>query len=100
MIGGVVASATLSADGMVGDRAWAVRDEERGGIRGAKKIGALMQLAARPDGDSSVQITLPDGRAVHSTDPQVHAVLSEAVRHRQRCHRDRRDLSAVCDGDS
>ena len=36
MIGSTVASAALTADGMAGDRNWAVRDEERGGIRGAK----------------------------------------------------------------
>ena len=47
MIGGTVDRAELVDTGMVGDRTWAVRDEVRGGIRGAKKIGALMQLAAR-----------------------------------------------------
>ncbi|MDO9173775.1 MAG: MOSC N-terminal beta barrel domain-containing protein, partial [Actinomycetota bacterium] len=64
LIGGPVASATLTTDGMQGDRAWAVRDEERGGIRGAKKIGALMQLAARHVDDGTVVITLPGGREV------------------------------------
>lgn len=82
LIGGTVATATLSTDGMHGDRAWAVRDEERGGIRGAKKIGALMQLAARHADDGGVVITLPGGREVHSDDPQVHAALSEALDHR------------------
>ncbi|MDP2291932.1 MAG: MOSC domain-containing protein [Actinomycetota bacterium] len=82
LIGGTVASAALTTDGMQGDRAWAVRDEERGGIRGAKKIGALMQLAARHVDDGTVVITLPGGREVSSDDPQVHAVLSEALDHR------------------
>ena len=37
----------LGPKGVLGDRAWAVRDEVRGGIRGAKKIPALMGLRAR-----------------------------------------------------
>src|SRR5438046_10423198 len=33
--------------GVPGDRGWAVRDEAAGEIRGAKKLPALLQLAAR-----------------------------------------------------
>ena len=68
MIGGRVASAELAETGLVGDRIWAVRDLESGGIRGAKKIGGLMKLAARrldPDArglDDPVEIEFPDGR--------------------------------------
>jgi uncharacterized protein YcbX len=63
-----------------------VRDNERGGIRGAKKIGELMQFSARPASDvssssssSSVIITLPNGEEVRSDDAQVDAVLSTAL---------------------
>jgi uncharacterized protein YcbX len=87
MIGGEVASARLVDEGMVGDRTWATRDEERGGIRGAKKIGGLMRCAARyvdaePLPGSTVEITLPDGSIVRTDDPAVHARLSDALGHR------------------
>ena len=37
---------TVTERGVTGDRVWAVRDEQRGGIRGAKKIPSLMRLSA------------------------------------------------------
>mgnify|MGYP001549454054 FL=1 len=71
MIGRRVEMVTLDATGIVGDRTWAVRDLERGGIRGAKKIGSLMRLAARDIADGHVEITLPDGTTVRSCDDDV-----------------------------
>jgi uncharacterized protein len=71
--------------GIPGDRAWAVRDEVRGGIRGAKKIPALMGLAARypvppaAKGSSQAEIELPDGARIRTDDPQVHERLSAAL---------------------
>ncbi|HZJ25808.1 MAG TPA: MOSC domain-containing protein [Acidimicrobiia bacterium] len=72
--------------GVLGDRAWAVRDEERGGIRGAKKINGLMGLAAEfVDGPTldrpapPIEITLPDGASVRSDDAAVNEVLSRAL---------------------
>ena len=54
--------------GVIGDRGWAVRDEVRGGIRGAKKIGGLMRLHARYVDEpragaapTAIEITAPDG---------------------------------------
>jgi uncharacterized protein YcbX len=81
MVGEQVDSAHLVAAGLEGDRAWAVRDEVRGGIRGAKKIGALMQLSARSIDGGQVEITLPDGSVVVSSDPSVHARVSAALDH-------------------
>ena len=83
MIGGMVPSADLGPDGMVGDRTWAVRDQVRGGIRGAKVLGGLMRLSARyVDGPGGpVEITLPDGRAVSTSDPDASAVVTEAIGH-------------------
>ena len=81
MIGGTVDSAVLGPLGIAGDRTWAVRDEARGGIRGAKKIGALMRLSARHGDNGTVVITLPDGREVRSDAPDANARVSEALDH-------------------
>jgi len=68
---------------MVGDRQWAVRDEVRGGIRGAKKIGALMTLAARyvdaPAGP--VEIVLPDGTVTRTDEADANVRVSHALDH-------------------
>jgi hypothetical protein len=83
MVGIQVPSIEVSTLGIVGDRHWAIRDNERGGIRGAKKIGELMQFSARPVGDESnhVVITLPNGSEIRSSDENVHSALSEALHH-------------------
>ena len=83
MIGEELDSVELGEWGLAGDRGWAVRDEERGGIRGAKKIGGLMQLAARyvDEPDGPVEITLPDGSVVASDDADRDERVSAAVDH-------------------
>jgi uncharacterized protein YcbX len=78
MLGSTVNSIELAELGIVGDRHWAIRDLERGGIRGAKKIGELMQFAATRSG-SGVTITLPNGETVTSDDPQIDEKLSRAL---------------------
>lgn len=84
MVGGRVDSIVLDELGVVGDRTWAVRDLERGGIRGAKKIGSLMRLAARDADDGEVEITLPDGSTVRTSDPDIDERVSAALEHRVR----------------
>jgi uncharacterized protein YcbX len=77
----------LGAGGVPGDRAWAVRDEVRGGIRGAKKLPGLMHLRARYDkppaaeGSSPAEITLPDGSTLGTGDPDAAERLSQAIDH-------------------
>ena len=78
MVGASVDSVELTSLGIAGDRHWAIRDLERGGIRGAKKIGDLMKFTAVRDGDA-VTITLPNGSVVSSGDAHVNAVLSDAL---------------------
>jgi uncharacterized protein YcbX len=85
MIGVEVTDVELSTSGVVGDRTWATRDLERGGIRGAKKIGGLMRLAARYTAEAGigaeVAIRLPDGTEVTTSDPEVHERVSAALGH-------------------
>ncbi len=79
MIGQRVETIELDELGVVGDRTWAVRDLDRGGIRGAKKIAALMPLSAAAVDGGNVEITLPDGSTLHSADPDVDERLSAAL---------------------
>ncbi len=75
----------IDAGGIPGDRAWAVRDEVRGGIRGAKKIPALMSLDARylesPERGRvpAPEITLPGGERVRADAPEAAARVSAAL---------------------
>lgn len=86
MGGHTLNEANLGEQGIPGDRCWAVKDEERGGIKGGKRFAALMnmqaRLAAEPDADNPSPhgtITLPDGSQVDTDDPAVNQRLSEAV---------------------
>jgi uncharacterized protein YcbX len=85
MAGERLAETRLAEDGVPGDRGWAVRDERRGGIRGAKKIPALMQLAARcveepaPGRWPAPEITLPDGVALRADAPDAAPRVSAAL---------------------
>ena len=80
MMGSTVERIELTELGIVGDRHWAIRDLERGGIRGAKKIGDLMQFAATRSGNG-VTITMPNGDTVTSTDTHINEKLSSALHH-------------------
>jgi uncharacterized protein YcbX len=85
MAGEQLAATGVGALGLPGDRSWAVRDEERGGIRGAKKIPELMRCGARllaepdPAGATPVAMRLPDGSTVRSDAADASARLSAAL---------------------
>ena len=80
-----LASVELGAEGIPGDRIWAVRDEERGGIAGAKTLPALMSFSSRlPEpvvhGTSSpAEIIFPDGTQASSADLDINERLSAAL---------------------
>lgn len=72
--------------GIFGDRAYALRDDEAGEIRGAKKIPGLLHFASRylgtpTDGYSAapVEITTPDGALIGSGDDDASSLLSAAI---------------------
>jgi uncharacterized protein YcbX len=87
MAGEILEEVDLALRGLPGDRAWAVRDEVRGGIRGAKKIPKLMELRARyidsptEEGSSPAEITLPDGSTVGTGDADVGDRVTKAIDH-------------------
>lgn len=87
MMGELLGHAEVGSNGLYGDRGWAVRDEVRGGIRGAKKIPTLMQCQARypepPTADRTgpAEITVPDGTSFLSNAPDAAARLSRALEH-------------------
>jgi uncharacterized protein YcbX len=76
----------VTAAGLTGDRAWAVRDTAAGEIRGAKRIPPLLLCTASfleepgPNGgETPVEVTLPDGSTVRSGDSDVAGRLSAAL---------------------
>lgn len=85
MAGERLAATTVGPQGLPGDRAWAVRDEERGGIRGAKKLPELMRCSARylaeprAERAGDVEMLLPDGSTLRSDDPRAADRLSGAL---------------------
>jgi len=85
MMGERIERADLGPNGIPGDRAWAVRDEERGGIRGAKKIAGLMRCGARYLEEPAFgrvpapEIRLPDGATLRASDPGAAERVSAAV---------------------
>jgi uncharacterized protein YcbX len=81
MAGERIDEAEIGSHGIPGDRAYAVRDEVRGGIRGAKKIPALMRCAARQRGGpgSAPEIALPDGTAIRADAAGANERLSQAL---------------------
>ena len=81
MVGESVATGELDDLGIAGDRWWATRDLDKGGIKGAKKLGGLMRCRAAAIGATGgdVSITLPNGSSVLTTDPDVHDRVSAAI---------------------
>lgn len=80
-----LAEARLADDGVPGDRGWAVRDEVRGGIRGAKKIPALMRCRARCVEEPGAgrwpapEIELPDGTTFRADAAEAATRVGAAV---------------------
>ncbi|MEZ5559405.1 MAG: MOSC domain-containing protein [Pseudomonadales bacterium] len=85
MQGETLDASDLGTQGLPGDRAWAVRDEVRGGIRGAKRFPELMGCAARYEqappaqGSAPARVTLPGGRELAVDDAALPGLLGDLV---------------------
>ena len=82
MLGEKPAELTLTTDGTLGDRAWAVR-EASGRIATAKKWSAMLGFRASYDSPprmgelAPVTVTFPDGSSIHAADPEWPVVTTE-----------------------
>lgn len=78
-----VRSCAADAQGLLGDRVWAVKDQDRRSIQGAKKSPVLMQCQARFSDEpttasrsATVAIQFPDHSEMRSDDPNLAGKLS------------------------
>ncbi len=75
----------IGPNGICGDRAWAVRDEERGGFSGGKRFQGLMSCNARtlsePTGGETppAEITLPTGEKFQTCEKSAGQNLTEYI---------------------
>jgi hypothetical protein len=88
MLGEALATARLTHQGIPGDRAWALRDDERNALTNGKRFAPLMAMQARflaePDAvhrSPAVEIVDPSGERVRSDEPAASAWLSGRLDH-------------------
>lgn len=86
MAGERLETASLTWRGIPGDRGWAVYDETRNGITGAKRLPALRACQARYSTEPTAgaasphaEITLPDGTSFRTDSDDASRRLSEFV---------------------
>ena len=84
MLGEEIDECEVGAKGVVGDRAYALR-ETSGRVVTAKKWANMFEFSARYDSTPAadalapIRIELPDRRAIHAQDPDASAVLSTVL---------------------
>ncbi len=81
MAGERVATSPITAEGIAGDRRWALRDVETGKIVSAKRPGRwgrLLEYAATID-DRGLEVTTPHGERIRLDDPAAAGLLSDAL---------------------
>ena len=89
MLGERLERVPIGLDGLLGDRAWATRDETRAQIEGARRLPQLLNCAARFRESVEVgsplptpEIALPDGATLRADAPEIATRLSEALGHK------------------
>lgn len=105
-----LAEAEVTENGLLGDRVWALREMERGGIMSARTWAAMLHLGAAYGGDVGadrrVRIELPDGRSIFADSAEASMVLSELFRRQVRLERIRterpsaEELEAIMRGEA
>ncbi len=75
-----LATATLEADGLHGDRCWGIRDDATGRILTGRREPELLLASASLDADGQPVITLPSGAVHRGTGADVDAALSDWLR--------------------
>jgi uncharacterized protein len=84
MLGERLSVVEIGAHGVIGDRAYALR-ETNGRVVTAKKWPNMLEFCAgyetspRPGNLAPLRITLPDGRTLHAQDPNASAMLSAVL---------------------
>jgi uncharacterized protein YcbX len=102
MRGEALAAAAVTPYGLAGDREWALRETEYGGIVSARTWPAMLQLRAawvgdpKVGGDAQVRIEMPDGATIAiggatPDDPAASRALSDFLRREVRLERVRRE---------
>ena len=88
----------ITAQGALGDRAWALRDAETGRIVSAKRFPQLLAFQAQYEVEPTfgapgrIEIRLPDGRLTSPDDPDSSAIISRVLGHSVRLdHQPRSD---------
>jgi uncharacterized protein YcbX len=71
-----VDTAVVTANGLDGDRAWGIRDEETGRILTGRREPSLLLAAATLRDDGTPEIVLPNGETCPGPGPALDVVLS------------------------
>jgi uncharacterized protein len=85
MLGEKLDTVSVGLLGFPGDRGYAIRDEQAGEIRGAKKISNLLQCSARylePPSETRIppaEVTLPDRTTVRTDAAETNARMTQAL---------------------
>lgn len=87
MLGERLEAAEIGVRGIAGDRAWALKDEQRGELTSAKRFAALMNMQARfcalptLDHPSATVEIVDEGLTLRSDASDINALLSERLGH-------------------
>lgn len=101
MRGEQLSTAAVTPYGLAGDRGWALRETQYGGIVSARTWPAMLQLRAAwtpdptqdplSDAGARVRIEMPDGTMLYADDPAVSHTLSDFLLREVRLERVRRE---------